>query len=570
MAKKKEIPDATTTDKPLEEGTAHERAQLVAALFDRIQEGPDERSLDGISDADRFLDILEPSYDFIADAWPFGYVHELTAQVFVDALKHNPNAQGIHKKSPKPILAFLPKRFGFFSHQRVQVRKTFDIAFKAMIALHIATGEEIVQKHFGWISHRHFASIHVILKANPFVKNWIEPSDEALEKLALPMKKNRHVFLGEANDGINEAESIQQNDPDLEKRAAQLQNEAADARLRASLSYATHIERAVEVMLQNLFTLSRSGMLAPSVNKDISMRAQWEILLKTTDVEQDVLRPEERRKPGAQYLIKSWLPSFEEVFTAGEAERVDLIVRRASQQVTRVFDSATRCYLLRRKETAVTTPTDADTAAETAPPPSSSPPQVRSISSKKSKASSLAQLPASEVDDFDSEERFGEVEGYNSNIAIKPDDSEAVSAAADVMQSNIQMPAVSMIDTISSRAGGRLWHDQVGVKLESILKNLDVPSDKGYAIDVKLLPSVLQRRHEQDFDLHSLDDNPAGLDGNLTADECLRLLSFMVAHSSSLDSTMIPVKQRDVGLRPSDIARQQHANLGSISSLIDT
>jgi len=45
---------------------------------------------------------------------------------------------------------------------------------------------------------------------------------------------------------------------------------------------------------------------------------------------------------------------------------------------------------------------------------------------------------------------------------------------------------------------------------------------------------------------HSLDEDAKGLDGDLLAEECLRSLSFFIAHRDTAATTSVPVKMRDM------------------------
>lgn len=72
-------------------------------------------------------------------------------------------------------------------------------------------------------------------------------------------------------------------------------------------------------MLQQLHTLACQTWLTASSNAKGSLNAQWEMLLVNTDICKAQITKEERNKHGEPpYCIKSWLPSFEQVFTVHE------------------------------------------------------------------------------------------------------------------------------------------------------------------------------------------------------------------------------------------------------------
>lgn len=47
-----------------------------------------------------------------------------------------------------------------------------------------------------------------------------------------------------------------------------------------------------------------------------------------------------------------------------------------------------------------------------------------------------------------------------------------------------------------------------------------------------------------DESLHSLHKNPEGIEGDLLREECLKLLSFFLAHCESAATTSVPVKKQ--------------------------
>lgn len=142
-------------------------------------------------------------------------------------------------------------------HQKSQVKAAFSIAQTAVLALHLARLGEIVQETFEMISHRHKLAAQAILKTRPFLAAWMDPGKDVLEEIGKLLKQNRHLFLEHDDELAHAAKDINNNNLDLEAQVKRHQEEAADAKRHASLAYATFIERAIDVMLQKLYTHAR-------------------------------------------------------------------------------------------------------------------------------------------------------------------------------------------------------------------------------------------------------------------------------------------------------------------------
>ncbi|ETS61316.1 hypothetical protein PaG_04535 [Moesziomyces aphidis] len=516
MAKSK-LASKAGADQPTTESKTQRKLDHESAFAAKMQTGPDESRLDGIDEDDLFLEYQEPDYGFIAKSWPFGFLSQNIAPFFASALTEGIRGrQGATSRAPSIRKRELPKRFGFFEHQVAQVIAAFDIAFIAMMALQLATSEEVIQSNFVWTFHRHFVTARAILKSHPFVKSWMEPPTHVFEEVGRFMKENRRLAMNESTELTEVAAAIQHNDVDLERQVKRQQEEADDDRRRASISYSALIERAIDVMLQNSYTLSRTKFLEGKSIKDATPQAQWQILLEEAVIAEVVVVKMGRRKKRQARQAPSWLPSYEAVSKLPASERADLIVNQAKEQISRLFTAAARKH------------------------------QV-----------SKAKKQADPVNDVDNSNNASQVLVPRHDAQDSPEPPNApdnvltgASSAAHKVSHSLTAAIVKLLqvhaDKFDTCNGGRTWREEATTSLVQVLRGIALPSDKDYAVEVKLMAAQqLPTSSPQESDPHGFEESPEGIDFDLNEDECRRLLSFCIANHGSAKTITIPIKERD-------------------------
>jgi len=336
----------------------------------------------------------------------------------------------------------------------------------AVLALHLATSGKILQKTFNMVFHRHKISAQLILKTHPFIKSWTDPKDNVLEAIGKLLKQNCHLFQDSSNDLAQAMEDIKGNNPDLEKRVKRRQEEAIDAKRRATIAYAAHIERAIDLMLQNLYTLACQTWLPAQAYKQSSVKAQWEILIKQSNILDEQLSNTECRKQGSPpYCIKHWLPPFEQIFgpKAEESKRTKDIIQGAIQQIQRIFEADNTRHLNRRalrhsQEEATINDANVSAADEDVPGTSATP-----------QHSDTSQ----NVDD-----RTASSNSINASLSFKEPAqlSSSLKTTTDVKVADLTT------DTLATCVADRPWREPVNVKLLPLLDQATLPADEDFFI----------------------------------------------------------------------------------------
>lgn len=96
---------------------------------------------------------------------------------------------------------------------------------------------------------------------------------------------------------------------------------------------------------------------------------------------------------------------------------------------------------------------------------------------------------------------------------------------------------------------GCSWGEKVISSLLLFLKKVTLPSNGDYTVEVRPVP--FEHQHPGDCasardNPHSLDKFPEGINGNLSKEECLRLLSFFIAQRKTAATCCVPIKRQDL------------------------
>jgi superfamily II DNA or RNA helicase len=228
-----------------------------------------------------------------------------------------------------------------------------------------------------------------------------------------------------------------------------------------------------------------------------------------------------RKKRQAQQT-PSWLPSYETVSRLPASERVDLIVNQAKEQMSRLFTAAVRKHQVSKADK------QADTVNENVDEP---------LVDTFNKASQ-ALVPLQDAQD-------------SPLPPNAPDNvlTGASPAAHKVSKGHSSTAAIVRLlqvhaDKFDTCNGERTWREEATTSLVKVLQGIELPSDKDYSVEVKLMAAQqLHATPPQESD--SFDESPEGIDSDLNEDECLRLLSFSIANHGSAKTITIPVKARD-------------------------
>jgi hypothetical protein len=227
-------------------------------------------SASGLLDPSESFGGGEPLWRFLQERWPYGYPDRALDDIFQRALTLN-RTSAKTKGNYCPIETTI-RRAGFAKADLTHVMLTFELAFKTLLALELhRSGHRCLSRNRKSTIHSQ-GRIHDVLKCNPVIKKWLDPTVEYYDAL-------RDATANTADNGLTE----------VAIRYVQL-NFAADGEVSpdsAKVLYLRKVARnfhhhyvnlAVDSIMQQFWQAATSTWLASNKQANATTRSQWEDL----------------------------------------------------------------------------------------------------------------------------------------------------------------------------------------------------------------------------------------------------------------------------------------------------
>lgn len=234
-----------------------------------------------------------------------------------------------------------------------------------------------------------------------------------------------------------------------------------------------------------------------------SMRSR--ALLARFGFYEQMTKAERKAQGNPPHQIQNWLPNFKRIFTSEPSKRIEYIVQGAVSQIERVFELVSTCCLETQASRNVPEqgPVPQETReAELDTPPSRNPtsPQPADISADNAPPSTSS---------------------TQSQVALDPKTRTTPSASTHRPFHSGMVELAS--DKFTTCVAERPWQEKVNCKLLLILEQVTLPSDVDYTVNIRAVPSEALPTNDKistQENPHSLDEDPEGIDGNLSEDKC--------------------------------------------------
>ncbi|GAC95965.1 centrin-binding protein Sfi1, putative [Pseudozyma hubeiensis SY62] len=247
----------------------------------------------------------QPLWSFICENWPYGSPDRAINDIFQRALtlkvQKDTSKAGKKDEVNYCLIETTLRRLGFRLKDLVHVMLTFKVAFLVMLAVNLR------RSGFGTISRNYkhtsvsSARIHGVLKTNPVIRAWMEPSAGLYNDL---YEATSHAFA----EGITDVavEFAKQRFPgatNLPPGSAKL----FYLRQLAKERHTAFVEIAIDAVMQQFWEKAFSTWLSSSKQSLATTKSQWEDL-RTRCVKQHLPLIED---DDAQHEEGFWLPRFE-------------------------------------------------------------------------------------------------------------------------------------------------------------------------------------------------------------------------------------------------------------------